>query len=245
MWWTRQSPNQPEVNWMLLGAISKRIGQPNSCTSNKEKPVWVTGCLEPKHHSNILWQNGLKQLRDGPLLWEKLVAAVLALFENWLPLEYFENAEWIWWQWVELYLNKCASDIWDGRNHWRQGKKQPLTDLGEHTGKKARCNLPELPTITFMIVICWVSNGNHTVLSPKQPEARYTDIRHWEWLLDFGEKNWDPNKPYIPTSIVRCTFEQNELDETYMTLYIHLQMINNPRYGRISFHCCVPNAFKL
>ena len=42
-----------------------------------------------------------------------------------------------------------------------------------------------------------------------------------------------------------CTSEEAELEEEYMGLYIHGQMINDPIYGQISYSCCLSNACKL
>jgi hypothetical protein len=85
----------------------------------------------------------------------------LETFEKWLPLENFDNAEWIGRQWVEMFLKKCASEVWEARKKGRRGNKRPSTDLGERAGKKARDNLPELPNTTSMLVIRRVSNGNN------------------------------------------------------------------------------------
>ena len=79
----------------FLKQFAKRMGQPNISTFNKWKKGWVTGFLEKMHRSIILGQNHLKQLRDGPLHWEMAVADFLETFENCLPLENFDNAEWI------------------------------------------------------------------------------------------------------------------------------------------------------
>jgi hypothetical protein len=80
------------------------MGQPNFSAFNKWKKVWVAGSLEKKHRSIIRGQNRLKQSRDGPLHWETAVADFLETFETWLPLENFNNAEWIRRQWVEMFL---------------------------------------------------------------------------------------------------------------------------------------------
>ena len=73
--------------------------------------------------------------------------------------------------------------------------------MGECASKKPRSNLPELPNTTFKVVISWVSNGKDMVLAPKQLQALYTDVRHWEELIDFIDKNGGPRKPYIMTSM--------------------------------------------
>jgi len=43
----------------------------------------------------------------------------------------------------------------------------------------------------------------------------------------------------------KCNLEQKNLEEEYMIIYKHGQMINDPIYGQISYNCCVSNAFKL
>ena len=78
-----------------LKQFGKRMGQPNFSMFNKWKKVWVAGFLEMKHWSIILGQNNSKQLRDGSLHWKMAVAECLETFETWLPLENFDNAEWI------------------------------------------------------------------------------------------------------------------------------------------------------
>jgi len=70
-----------------------------------------------------------------------------------------------------------------------------------------------------MVVICWVSNGKDMVLAPKQLQALYTDVRHWEELIDFIDRNGGPKEPYIMTSMFQCTLEQAKLEEEYMGLY--------------------------
>jgi len=82
-------------------------------------------------------------------------------FEKWLPLESFDNAEWIQRQWVGMFLNKCASEVREGMKKGRRGNKRPVTDLGECAGKKARGNVPELPNTTFMVVIRRLPNSNN------------------------------------------------------------------------------------
>jgi len=43
----------------------------------------------------------------------------------------------------------------------------------------------------------------------------------------------------------KCTLEQDELEEEYMGIYKHGQMIKDQIYGQISYNCCLSNAFKL
>jgi len=78
-----------------LKQFAKRKGQPNFSAFNKWKKVWVAGLLEKKHRSIIPGQNHLKQQQIGPLHWEMAVADYLETFDKWLPLENFNNAEWI------------------------------------------------------------------------------------------------------------------------------------------------------
>jgi len=53
-------------------------------------------------------------------------------------------------------------------------------DLGERTGKQVAGNLPELPNTMFTVIIHWVLNGKDMVLAPKQLQASFTDVRHWQ-----------------------------------------------------------------
>jgi len=96
-----------------------------------------------------------------------------------------------------------------------------------------------------MVVICRVWNGNDIVLSPIQLQAPFTDVRHWDELIDFINKNGRPTEPYILTSKFKCTLEEAELDKEYMGLYTNEQMITDPIFGQISYNCCLSNAFKL
>ena len=74
-------------------------------------------------------------------------------------------------------------------------------------GEKATSTLTELPNRTFTVMICWVSNGKDVVSAPKQLQASYTDMTHWEELVDFIDKHGGPNEPYIFTSMFKCTVE--------------------------------------
>jgi hypothetical protein len=228
-----------------LKQFAKRMGQPNFSAFNKWKKVWVAGFLEKKHRSIIPGQNRLKQMRNGPLRWEMAVADFLETFDTWLPLENFDNAEWIRRQWVEMFLKKCASEVREARKKGRRGNKRPATDLGERAGKKARGNVPELPNTTFMVVIRRVANGNNDPTSSMQFQASYTDVRHWEELIDFIEKNCSPKEPYCLTALYKCNLTQEELDEEYMGLYAPGQMMNDPLYDQISYNSSLSNAFKL
>jgi hypothetical protein len=94
-----------------LKQFTIRMGQANDSAFNKWKKELVAGFLEKKHRSIIRGQNRLKQLRDGPLHWERVVADFLETFETWLPLDNFDNAERICRQWVEMFVKKCAREI--------------------------------------------------------------------------------------------------------------------------------------
>jgi hypothetical protein len=225
--------------------FAKRIGQPNFDAFNKWKNVWVAGFLEKKHRSIIPGQNRVKHQRNGPLRWEMAVAHFLATFEKWLPLENFDNAEWIRQKWVEMFLKKCASEVQEARKKGRRGNKRPATDLGARAGTIARGNVPELPNSTFMVVICRVPNGNNDPTSSMQFQASYKVVRHWEELLDFIEKNCGPKEPYCLPALYKCNLTQEELDAEYMGLYAPGQMMNGPLYRRISYNSSLSNAFKL
>ena len=239
-----QRPISPKQTESSLKQSGKRMGQANHSAINKWKKVWVVGLLEKKHRSIIRGQNRSKQVRDGPLHWGMVVAVCLATFENLLPLVNLDNGGWIPQQWVEMFLKKCASEIREVMKTGLRGNKRLAMDLGELTGKKARSNPPELPNTMFTVMIHWVSNGKDMVLAPKQLQASYTDVRHWEKLVDFIDKNGGPKEPYILTSMFKCTLEQDKLEEDYMRIYKHWRMINDPIYGQISYNCCLTNAFK-
>ena len=94
-------------------------------------------------------------------------------------------------------------------------------------------------------MIHWALNGKNMFLAPKQHQASYTDLWHWEELVDSIDKNRGLKEPYILTSRFKCTSQQVELEEEYMGLYKHRQLINDPIYGQISYNCCISNTFKL
>ena len=91
------------------------------------------------------------------------------------------------------------------RKKGRGGNKRPTTDLGECPVKKMRGNLLEWPNTTFMVVIRRVPNGNNDQTSSIQLQASYTDVRHWEELIDFIEKNCSLKQPYCLTVIYNAT----------------------------------------
>jgi len=193
-----------------LKQFAKRMGQPNFSAFNKWKKVWVAGFLEKEYRSIIRGQNRLKQQRDGPLHCETAVADFLETFETGLPLENFYNAEWIRRQWVIMFLKKCASEVREMRKKGRRAQKRPATDMGEHAGTKARVYLPELPNTTFTVVICQVPNGNNDQTSSMQLQPSYTDVRHWEELIDLIKQNCSPKEPYSLIAINKCNLMQEE-----------------------------------
>ena len=218
--------------------FATRMGQHNFSEFNKWKKVRVAGYHEKKHRLIIWGQNRLKQLRHGPLHRETVVADFLETFETWLPLENFDNAEWIRRQWVEMFLKKCASEVRKGMKKGWGGKKRPVTDFGERAGKTARGNLPELPNTTFMVVIRRLSNGNNDQTSSMQLQASYSDVRHSEELIDFLENPCRAIEPYCLTRYTNATWLRKNWTKSiwhythrckcWMTLYL------------VRFHTTVP-----
>jgi hypothetical protein len=90
-----------------------------------------------------------------------------------------------------------------------------------------------------------VPNGNNDPTSSMQLQASYTDVKHWEEVIDIIEQTFGPKEPYCLTGLFKCNLTQEELDEEYMVLYALRQMINDPLYSQISYNSCLSNAFKL
>jgi hypothetical protein len=88
-----------------------------------------------------------------------------------------------------MLWKKCSCEIGGARSKKRLGNKSLAVDLGECIGKKVSSNLPELPNITFMVVICWVLNGKNFVLTSKQLQDLQIDMVPWEEKVDFIDKN--------------------------------------------------------
>jgi len=167
-----QSPVSLKQTEFSVKQFANRMGQANYSAFNKWKKGWVAGFLEKKHRSIIWGQNQLKQLRDGPLHLETAVAYFLETLETWLPLDNCDNAESIRHQWVEIFLKKSASEIWEEKKKGRRGNKRTATDLGESLSKKARSNRPELPNTTFIVVICRVVEWQGYRSIPKPTPSR-------------------------------------------------------------------------
>jgi len=194
--WSKQ--NSPWSN------LPKGWGSPTLVPwTSGRKYGWLgfsTRSISPSFRDRTVWNC----CWAGPLHWVLAVWDVLETFEIWLPLEDFDNAEWIWWQWGEMFLKKCPSEIWNARKKGRWGNKRLATDLGQRTGKNATGNVAELPNTTFMDVICPVPNGNNDSTSSMQFQASYTDFRHSEELIDFTKKNCTPKEPYCLTELYKC-----------------------------------------
>ena len=87
-----------------------------------------------------------------------------------------------------MFWKQCANEIQEARKKGRGGNKPPATDLGEGVANTVRGYVPELPNTTFMDVICRVPNGNNDQTFSIQLQALYTDVRHYEELIDLREK---------------------------------------------------------
>jgi len=112
-----------------------------------------------------------------------------------------------------MFLKKCASKVREARKKRLLGKMRLVIDLAEHMGNTARGNLSELLNTTFMIVIRRVPNGNNDHTFSNQLRASYTDVRHWDQLIDFIKQNCSPKEPDCLTAMYKCHFMQEELNE--------------------------------
>jgi len=101
-----------------------------------------------------------------------------------MPLDNFYNAQMIWQQKGEKFVKKWEIKFQEARKKGRHPIQCQVTVLEVSMRKMARSNLPELLNPTFLIVICWVSNGNNIILSPKQHDALNKDMRHREELIN-------------------------------------------------------------
>jgi len=131
------------------------------------------------------------------------------------------------------------------RKQGKRGDKRPVTELGENPGKKARGNFRELPNGTFMVGIHQVLSGNNDQTSSMQLLVSYTDVRHWEEMIDSIAQNCGPKKSYCLTAICICNLTQEELGEEDTGFYAPRQMMHDPLYGLISYCSSLSHAFKL
>ena len=104
-----------------LKQSANRMEQANYSGFNKWKKVWVADFFQRKYQSIMRGQNYLNDVRNAPLHWEMAVSDFLETFENGLPLDTFDNGEWIRRLWVEMLLKKCASEIQEARKKGRRG----------------------------------------------------------------------------------------------------------------------------
>jgi len=196
-----QSPNHLEGNRIPLEAIWQRMGPHSFSTFNRWQKVWVGGFLQKEHWSIIPEQNHFKQLQDRTLHLETVVAHFMETVDIWLHLENFDNTKWIQWWWVAMFLKKCGSEVQEARRKGRQGHKRLATDFGDPAGNNARAILAELPNSSFLVVIHRVPNGNKEQTSSNRLQASYTDVTHWEELIDSFENEICPREPYCLTVI--------------------------------------------
>ena len=85
-----------------------------------------------------------------------------------------------------------------------------------------------------MVVICWVSKDKDTVLARTPLQASAADVRDWQELIDFMDKNGGQKEPHFLTLTFKCTLKQDKLNEEYMGLYTNGQMIMDLISGQIS-----------
>jgi len=184
------------------------MGQPNFSALNKWKQVWLAGFLQKMHRYCVPGQNYPKQLPDGPLHWETGVADCSVTFKTWLPLENFDNAEWICWQWVEMFLKKCASEVQGARKKGRWGNKWPATDVAPCAGTKVEAKFAELPNTTFMVVIPRELNckmTRHLAINSKLCTQLWGTGR--SWLISFKE-NCCPKEQHCLNVTYKCNLRQ-------------------------------------
>jgi hypothetical protein len=88
----------------------------------------------------------------------------------------------------------CTHNL-EGKEKGKVRQQATTSYLGERTTNMARRNPSELPITTFPVVICWVSNSYNIVQSSNQLQAVYTNVRDWEELIDFINKNGRLKEP--------------------------------------------------
>jgi hypothetical protein len=81
-----------------------------------------------------------------------------------------------------------------------------------------------------------VVDGNNDEASCNELQASYTNVRHWEELIDFIKQNCSPKELHYWTAICQCNFTYEELVEGYMGFFPPGQMMNDHLYGHISYN---------
>jgi hypothetical protein len=71
------------------------------------------------------------------------------------------------------------------------------------------------------------------VQAPKQLKTTYMDVKHWEELFNFINKNGGPKELYILTAMFKCTLKQEEKEKEYLQICKHGQIINDPYCARL------------
>jgi hypothetical protein len=64
-----------------------------------------------------------------------------------------------------------------------------------------------------------VPNGDNDETSSHHFKAWYRDVRNWEELNDFIEKNGSPRELYCLMAKYKCNLMQEEMNEEYMGSY--------------------------
>jgi len=134
-----------------------------------------------------------------------------------------------------------------GRRGSREGK---ATSDGWQIRESALAKQREVSSQSCQMKLSWLSYhgvliGNNDQTSSMQLLALYTDVRHWQELIDFTEQHCGLEEPYCLTTIYKCNMTQQVFDRKYMGLYPPGQMMNDPLYGQISYDSSLSNAFKL
>jgi len=100
----RQTPTQPEANWIHLESIFQNdwAGQ-LQCVQPAEDSMggWVSG-------DTVSWEDPGAELFGTASRWAHALGAScwwgLVTLENWLWMQNFDTANWIWWQWIQMFL---------------------------------------------------------------------------------------------------------------------------------------------
>jgi hypothetical protein len=75
------------------------------------------------------------------------------------------------------------------REEERKNKQpEPAMDIAVRDCKNPRGTIPQLSNTTLMVVIHRVPNSNNDQTFSNYRQASYTDVRHWEELVDFIKK---------------------------------------------------------